>query len=63
MRRMAPRMLLVALVVLACCFALLMTWKALAPPTTPAQAQPADEDTQQVSVTRVVDGDTIEISP
>jgi micrococcal nuclease len=63
MQRMAPRMLVVALVALACGFALLATWKALAPPTTAAQAQPAGEDTQQVSVTRVVDGDTIEVSP
>lgn len=54
---------MVAFVVLACGFALLVTWKALAPPTTAAQAQPAGEDTQQVSVTRVVDGDTIEVSP
>jgi hypothetical protein len=56
-------MLVVALVVLACGFALLVTWKALAPPSTPAQAQPAGENTQQVSVTRVVDGDTIEVTP
>jgi micrococcal nuclease len=63
MHRMTPRKLVAALVVLACGFALLVTWKALAPPTTPAQAQPAGEDAQQVSVIRVVDGDTIEVSP
>jgi micrococcal nuclease len=63
MPHMAPRMLVVALVVLACGFALLVTWKALAPSTTPAQAQPAGEDTQQVTVTDVVDGDTIDVSP
>jgi micrococcal nuclease len=62
MHCMAQRMLVVVLVVLACGFALLVTLKAPAPPTTLAQAQPTD-DTQQVSVTRVVDGDTIEVSP
>ncbi len=63
MHRMAPRMLVIALAVLACGFALLVTWRTLAPPTTPAQAQPTGEDTQQVTVTDVVDGDTIEVSP
>ena len=38
MRRMALRMLVAALV-LACGFTLLMAWKELADPTTPAQAQ------------------------
>ena len=37
-----------------------MAWGELAHPTTPAQAQAG---TQQVSVTRVVDGDTIEVTP
>ena len=39
---------------------LAVAWQQLAHPTTPALAQ---TDTQQVSVTRVVDGDTIEVSP
>jgi micrococcal nuclease len=59
---MVLRTLLVALV-LACGLTLLMSWKDLATPTAPARAQPAGEDTQQVRVIRVVDGDTIEVSP
>jgi endonuclease YncB( thermonuclease family) len=40
--------------------ALFVAWGLLGQPTTPALAQ---TDTQQVRVTRVVDGDTIEVSP
>ena len=63
MRPMLLRMLAIAFLVLGSGFTLLMAWEELAPPTTPAQAQPAGEDSQQVSVTDVVDGDTIDVSP
>jgi endonuclease YncB( thermonuclease family) len=49
--------------VLACGLTLWVAWEVLTPPTTAVQAQLTDNDTQQVSVTRVVDGDTIEVSP
>jgi hypothetical protein len=38
-----------------------IAWEMLTPPTTAVQAQSTDNDTQQVSVTRMVDGDTIEV--
>jgi micrococcal nuclease len=60
MPRMSQRMLVLAALVLAGGITLAMAWQQLAHPTTPALAQ---TDTQQVSVTRVVDGDTIEVSP
>jgi micrococcal nuclease len=53
-------MLVIAVLVLASGFTLCVAWVQLRHPTTPALAQ---TDTQQVSVTRVVDGDTIEVSP
>jgi endonuclease YncB( thermonuclease family) len=62
MLRMSLRMLVFALV-LACGLTLWVAWEVLTPPTTAVQAQLTDNDTQQVSVTRVVDGDTIEVSP
>src|SRR5215204_988271 len=63
MLRMSLRMLAFALV-LACGLTLWVAWEVLTPPiTTAVQAQSTDNDTQQVSVTRVVDGDTIEVSP
>jgi endonuclease YncB( thermonuclease family) len=64
MLRMSLRMLVFALV-LACGLTLWVAWEVLTPPTTTTavQAQSTGNDTQQVSVTRVVDGDTIEVSP
>jgi endonuclease YncB( thermonuclease family) len=62
MLRMSLRMLVFALV-LACGLTLWVAWEVLTPPTTAVQAQSTDNNTQQVSVTRVVDGDTIEVSP
>jgi hypothetical protein len=62
MRRMSPRMLAFALV-LACGLTLWVAWEVLTPPTTAVQARSTDNNTQRVSVTRVVDGDTIEVSP
>ena len=59
MLRMSPKMLVFALV-LACGLTLWVAWEVLTPPTTAVQAQSTDNNTQQVSVTRVVDGDTIE---
>ena len=53
-------MLVLAAAVIASELALFVTWGLLGQPTTPALAQ---TDTQQVRVTRVVDGDTIEVSP
>jgi micrococcal nuclease len=55
--------ILVAALTLACGITLWTAWEELTPPTTAVQAQSADNETQQVSVTRVVDGDTIEVSP
>ena len=57
---MSWRMLVLAVLVFASGLTLAVAWEQLARPTTPALAQ---TDTQQVSVTRVVDGDTIEVSP
>jgi micrococcal nuclease len=54
---MAWRMLVLAALVFVSGFTLRVVWEH---PTTPALAQTG---TQQVSVTRVVDGDTIEVSP
>ena len=62
MPRMALRILVAALT-LACGITLWTAWEELTPPTTAVQAQSADNKTQQVSVTRVVDGDTFEVSP
>jgi micrococcal nuclease len=53
-------MLVLAAAVIASNLALFVAWGLLGQPTTPALAQ---TDTQQVKVTRVVDGDTIEVSP
>jgi micrococcal nuclease len=53
-------MLVLAVLVLASGLALSVTWVQLGRPTSPALAQ---SDTLQVSITRVVDGDTIEVSP
>src|SRR5215203_3833842 len=58
--RMSRRMLVLAAAVIASNLALFVAWGLLGQPTTPALAQ---TDTQQVRVTRVVDGDTIEVSP
>jgi endonuclease YncB( thermonuclease family) len=55
--------ILVAALVLVCGITLWTAWYELTPPTTAVLAQSADNETQQVSVTRVVDGDTIEVSP
>jgi endonuclease YncB( thermonuclease family) len=60
MPRMSRRMLVLAAAVIASNLALFVAWGLLGQPTTPALAQ---TDTQQVRVTRVVDGDTIEVSP
>src|SRR5215210_8347194 len=60
MPRMSRRMLVLAAAVIASELALGVAWGPLGQPTTPALAQ---TDTQQVRVTRVVDGDTIEVSP
>jgi micrococcal nuclease len=60
MARMSRRMLVLAAAVIASNLALFVAWGLLGQPTTPALAQ---TDTQQVKVTRVVDGDTIEVSP
>jgi endonuclease YncB( thermonuclease family) len=60
MSRMSRRMLVLAAAVIASSLALYVTWGLLGQPMTPALAQ---TDTQQVRVTRVVDGDTIEVSP
>jgi endonuclease YncB( thermonuclease family) len=60
MARMSRRMLVLTAAVIASVFALFVTWGPLGQLTTPALAQ---TDTQQVRVTRVVDGDTIEVSP
>jgi micrococcal nuclease len=57
---MSRRILVLAAAVIASNLALFVTWGLLGQPTTPALAQ---TDTQQVRVTRVVDGDTIEVSP
>ena len=53
-------MLVLAALVLASGFVLRVAWEELAHPKTPALAQ---TNTQQVRVTRVVNGDTIEVSP
>lgn len=53
-------MLVLAAAVIASSLALCVAWGPLGQPMTPALAQ---TDTQQVRVTRVVDGDTIEVSP
>ena len=60
MSRMSRRMLVLAAAVIASSLALCVAWGQLGQATTPALAQ---TDTQQVRVTRVVDGDTIEVSP
>ena len=60
MSRMSRRMLVLATAVIASGLALCVAWGPLGQTTTPALAQTA---TQQVRVTRVVDGDTIEVSP
>jgi micrococcal nuclease len=60
MSRMSRRMLVLAAAVIVSELALFVTWWPLGQLTTPALAQ---TDTQQVRVTRVVDGDTIEVSP
>src|SRR5215207_10365812 len=60
MSRMSRRMLVLAAAVIASSLALCVAWGPLGQATTPALAQ---TDTQQVRVTRVVDGDTIEVSP
>ena len=60
MARMSRRMLVLVAAVIASELALFVTWGLLGQLTTPALAQ---TDTQQVRVTRVVDGDTIEVSP
>jgi endonuclease YncB( thermonuclease family) len=63
MLRMSLRMFVFALV-LACGLTLWVAWEVLTPPTTTAAVQAQSTDnTLQVSVTRVVDGDTIEVSP
>jgi endonuclease YncB( thermonuclease family) len=59
MPRMAWRMLVLAVLVFASGLTLAVAWGQLAGPTTPALAQ---ADTQQVTVTDVVDGDTIDVS-
>jgi hypothetical protein len=56
---MAWRMLILAALVLASGITFAVAWEQLAAPTTPALAQ---ADTQQVTVTDVVDGDTIDVS-
>jgi endonuclease YncB( thermonuclease family) len=43
--------------------ALWTVWEDLASTASAVQAQPAGADTQEATVTRVVDGDTIEVSP
>src|SRR5215207_4971058 len=60
MARMSRRGLVLAAAVIASSLALCVAWGPLGQATTPALAQ---TDTQQVRVTRVVDGDTIEVSP
>jgi len=57
---MSWRMIVFAALVITSGLTLAVAWQQLAHPTTPAQAQ---TDTQQVSVTDVVDGDTIDVSP
>ena len=59
MPRMAWRMLVLAVLVFASGLTLAVAWGQLAGPTIPALAQ---ADTQQVTVTEVVDGDTIDVS-
>ena len=56
---MLRRMHVLAAAVIASSLALCVAWGPLGQPMTPALAQ---TDTQQVRVTRVVDGDTIEVS-
>jgi len=56
---MSRRMLVVVALVLASGLTLVLAWEQLVGPTTPALAQ---ADTQQVTVTDVVDGDTIDVS-
>lgn len=60
MSRMSGRVLVLAAAVFVSELALFVIWGPLGQLTTPALAQ---TDTQQVRVTRVVDGDTIEVSP
>jgi micrococcal nuclease len=60
MSRMSRRVLALVAAVIVSELALFVAWGLLGQPTTPALAQ---TDTQQVKVTRVVDGDTIEVSP
>ena len=57
---MLRRMHVLAAAVIASSLALCVAWGPLGQPMTPALAQ---TDTQQVRVTRVLDGDTIEVSP
>jgi hypothetical protein len=49
--------ILVAALVLVCGITLWTAWYELTPQLLPSMAQSADNETQQVSVTRVVDGD------
>jgi endonuclease YncB( thermonuclease family) len=60
MSRMSRRVLVLATAVVASGLGLCVAWGPLGQTTTPALAQTA---TQQVRVTGVVDGDTIEVSP
>jgi endonuclease YncB( thermonuclease family) len=60
MPRMPRRILVLAAAVISSGLALCVAWGPLGQATTPALAQTV---TQQVRVTRVVDGDTIEVSP
>jgi len=60
---MPLRMVVLAALVLVSGLTLWVAWEVLTAPTAAVQAQSTDNDTQQVSVTRVVDGDTIEVSP
>src|SRR5215213_7627388 len=60
MPRMSWRVLVLAVAVIASELALCTAWLPLWQPATPALAQTV---TQQVRVTRVVDGNTIEVSP
>ena len=59
MPRMPRRMLALAALVFASGLTFAVAWEQLAGPTTPALAQ---ADTQQVTATDVVDGDTIDVS-
>jgi micrococcal nuclease len=62
MSRMSRRVLVLAVAVIASELALFVTWVPLVQTSALAQTD-TQTDTQQVRVTRVVDGDTIEVSP